>query len=225
MAKIDTSKEYYGSYKLSDRLSGKTKAELAKMADHLGFYVPTRLKKDEFVDSLEKEILSNPEIWMVRLSRYELQLMQLLVKAGKDGSVSDTMLQIQLPAISMGFLIDERDEADHTVWHYTMPNELRKAIEPHIDQILADPIDRQLFEIQQYALGVLMLYGVLPTLKFYRMLTRYILMLPYDEETCQKLRDMFFSTLFVKITIIFMTKTMISTAYLYRPPLRMHGLS
>lgn len=197
MASIDTSKEYHGSYKLYDRLSSNSKTELVKMADHLGLHVPTMLKKNEFSDFLEKEILSNPEVWMVRLSRYELQLMQLLVKAGKDGSVSETMLQIRLPAITMGFLNDERDEADHTVWHYTMPNELRKAVEPHIDSVLADSTNRQLFQIQQYALGILMLYGVLPASKFDSMVTRYILMLPYDEDTCQKLRDMFFNTLLV----------------------------
>lgn len=197
MIKIDTSKKYHGSYKLSDRLSSRTKAELARMSDFLGINVPARLKKDEYADALAQEILSEPENWLVRLSRYELQLMQQLVKAGKDGSVSDTLLQIRLPAITMGFLNDERDEADHTVWHYTMPDELRKAVEPHIDSILADSTNRQLFLIQQYALGILMLYGVLPTLKFDSMVTRYILMLPYDEETCQKLRDMFFNTLFV----------------------------
>ena len=68
MANIDTSKKYHGSYKLSDRLSGKTKVELAKMGDHLGLYVPTKLKKEEFIGFLEKEILSNPEIcWCVSL--------------------------------------------------------------------------------------------------------------------------------------------------------------
>ena len=198
MITIDTSKKYNGDYNLRDCFVEETKDTLRDWALVLGLKVPANLKKADFAERLEQQILEHPEIWLPRLTRYELELMQSLVKAGKNGSVSDKMPMDGINADDMCLMTSHKDEDDHTTWHYTMPNALRTAVEPYLDKILADPIYKKYFDLQQYVLGIMMLYGLVPSELMFVLMRRYTIECQYDDQTEEIICKMLFNSLLVQ---------------------------
>ena len=62
------------SLKLVDGLKMNTKEELKRMAKILLLPVPTKLHKDEYVTYFAEAVLTCPEMWLSRLTHYELAL-------------------------------------------------------------------------------------------------------------------------------------------------------
>ena len=198
MITIDTSKIYKGDYNLRDCFIKETKDTLHDWAQVLGLKVPANLKKTDFAERLEQQILEHPEIWLPRFSRYELELMQSLVKAGKNGSVSDKMPMDKINAEYMCLMWFHKDEDDHSTWHYTMPNVLRTAVEPYLDKILADPIYQKYFDLQQYVLGILMLYGLVPDELMFVLIRRYVNECQYDSQAEEIICKLLFESILIQ---------------------------
>ena len=78
------------SLKLVDGLKMNTKEELKRMAKILLLPVPTKLHKDEYVTYFAEAVLTCPEMWLSRLTHYELALLDKLVKAASGSYVECT---------------------------------------------------------------------------------------------------------------------------------------
>lgn len=186
------------TFRLSDEVRKDTKWRMEWWADALGLKIPSKLNKADYADKLEEMILLHPEAWLERLTRYELEMFQMLVKAGKGGDVTDRIHQIHLASMDLGMMDFERDFDDRQLFHFTMPDDLREAIAPHIDKVLADPVNQQFFDLQQYALGVLMLYGAVPEELFIAALKTYFDQHNIDPKMRKTLGNKLFHSVFVR---------------------------
>ena len=222
MITINSSKKFKGSYRLYDCLMEETKETLLEWTRMLGLKVPSKLKKAEYAACLEEQILAHPEKWLIRFSRYELELMQQLVRAGENGSVSDIMPPILLDALNM-CLIDLKMTGNlDLLWHYIMPNDLRKAIAPHIDRILSDPVNQMYFDLLQYAAGVLMLYGAIPHKFFFKLLDKYMNEHHYDKGTVMCLCLMLSESVILQCADTeYVTKKNVTSDYFVNPLLEL----
>lgn len=75
---------FQSSVKLVDGLKMNTKEDLKQMAKILCLPVPTKLRKDEYATYFAEAVLACPDMWLPRLTQYELTLLDKLVKAGTD---------------------------------------------------------------------------------------------------------------------------------------------
>ena len=153
-------RKYNGTYRLSDKLAVMSKRELLHHTHLLGLHVPQKKGKSCIATCLEKQILSEPRTWLSRLTNYELQLLWKLASADDNGSVHDKATMFPLTILDAG-LIDFTEWDDDEI-HYIMPNELRWAVFTDLERITSNSRFKEYAKVQQFAMGLCVLYGVLP---------------------------------------------------------------
>ena len=141
-------------------LTVNTKSDLVNIAKLLGVSIRSSLKKDDYVDTLSEVILACPDKWLCQLTHYELVLLQKLVKAGPNTYVEEPNPQYDL-MLSITSLIITDQKAPGKV-RYMICDDLREAIASYLDAALAEKEKETQIGIEEIALGILNLYGILP---------------------------------------------------------------
>ena len=106
------------SLKLVDGLKMNTKEELKRMAKILLLPVPTKLHKDEYVTYFAEAVLTCPEMWLSRLTHYELALLDKLVKAGSGSYVECTNSFLVTTLETLSFIATDCSHMDESKVRY-----------------------------------------------------------------------------------------------------------
>lgn len=152
---------FRSSIKLVEALKINTKEELKDMAHILWLSIPTKLRKAEYAGCLASAVLSCPDMWLPRLTRYELTLLEKLVKAGPDAYVEEPYPFFTTTLEGLSFVVVDRRYAEEGKVRYMICDELREAVAPHLNAVLTSPKRENGFRVEQYACGLLNLYGYL----------------------------------------------------------------
>ena len=149
------------SLKLVDGLKMNTKEELKRMAKILLLPVPTKLHKDEYVTYFAEAVLTCPEMWLSRLTHYELVLLDKLVKAGSGSYVECTNSFLVTTLETLSFIATDCSHMDESKVRYMICDELREAVAPYLNKLLTSKKQSVRFMVEQYACGIVNLYGFL----------------------------------------------------------------
>lgn len=149
------------SLKLVDGLKMSTKEELKRMAKILLLPVPTKLCKDEYVTYFAEAVLTCPEMWLSRLTHYELVLLDKLVKAGSGSYVECKNSFLETTLETLSFIATDCNHMDESKVRYMICDELREAVAPYLSKLLTSKKQSVHFMIEQYACGIVNLYGFL----------------------------------------------------------------
>lgn len=156
------SESFRSSIKLVEALKINTKDELKEAANILWISIPTKLRKAEYAGCLASAVLSSPNLWVPRLTHYELTLLEKLVKAEPGAYVEEPYPFFPTTLEFMAFVIVDRRYAEEGKIRYMICDELREAVAPHLGAALTSPKQEDGFRVEQYACGLLNLYGYLP---------------------------------------------------------------
>lgn len=168
------SDNFSSATKLVDALQISTKEDLKDIADLLNISILSKLRKQEYAIALTDAILTHPEKWLNRLTAYELALLQKLVNAGPNTYVEEPDVLVESSLEAFSFIITDREAVREGSVRYMIFNELREAVAPHLDKILTSEDRKMQFEIEQYAIGLVNLYGMLPMGEILNMLEEYL---------------------------------------------------
>jgi len=160
--------------KFVDALGLNTKENLINIATLLKISIPSRLRKKEYAMALAESFLLFPEGWLTRLTKYELLLLRKLVDPGAKPGVEEfgIFAGSLLRSLSIVFVADYLAGEDKV--GYMIFDELREAIAPHIDNVLSSKEQAVRFTVEQYAYGLINLYGFLPYLKMQELVGEYL---------------------------------------------------
>ena len=164
---------FKSSVKLADGLRLSTKEELKDVAQLLLLPIPSKLRKEEYVSCLAEAVLTCPDILIPQLTHDEWLLLQKLVKAGANTYVEEPNMIMTSTLELLSFVATDRGLNGDKI-RYMICDELREAVAPHIDKFLTSTEENSRFVLEQYALGILNLYGLLPYTEFLKQLTGYL---------------------------------------------------
>lgn len=162
-----------------------TKEELKQMAKILGLPIPTKLRKDEYATCFAEAVLTYPEMWLPRLTHFELTLLERLVKAGADSYIECTNLLMVSTLDILSFIITDCSRLEACKVRYMICDELREAVAPYLNNLLTSKKQAVRFMIEQYAYGIINLYGFLSYSDLVEMLTGYL----QDSVTKEEIAD------------------------------------
>ncbi len=160
MIKCD-SKDFKSSTSLVASLRMDTKENLKMWAKLLEVYVPTALRKEEYAEALASGILQSPQEWLSLLTRYELLLLKKLVKAGADNFVEEPDCIVVNTLEDIGLIAVDYCKDTEEVMRFMITDDLREAVTPHLDALLISEEQLSKNRLEQYAYGILNLYGLL----------------------------------------------------------------
>lgn len=168
------SEQFRSSAKFLSGLIINTKEDLKEIAFLLGVSIPTKLRKNEFAESLADAILSDPDIWLPQLTRYELTILQKLVNAGPNTYIESSYVSMTTALESLTLVISDYDYVKEGKIRYMICDELRESIAPHVDNLLNSQELKTHHLIEQYMLGIINLYGLLPLAEMIKLLKEYL---------------------------------------------------
>lgn len=152
---------FQSSVKLVDGLKMNTKEDLKQMAKILCLPVPTKLRKDEYATYFAEAVLACPDMWLPRLTQYELTLLDKLVKAGTDTYVETTNSFMVSTLEILSFVATDTCHLEESKVRYMICDELREAVAPYLNNYLTSEKQAIRFMVEQYAYGIINLYGYL----------------------------------------------------------------
>lgn len=168
------SEAFNSSVKLMDVLSIHTKEELKSIAKFLEISIPTRLRKEEYVVAFAEYILTHPKEWLNLLTHYELTLLQRLVSVGPNSWVEELNSYVFNILERFSFIISDYSVIEEEKVRYMICEDLHKAVVPHIEEFLTSEKQTNRFMVEQYAYGIVNLYGLISLVEMRNMLNQYL---------------------------------------------------
>lgn len=167
------SENYKPETKLVDTFRVETKKVVVEMAGRLGFSIPEKLCKKRFIETMVATIVGSPDVLLSKLSYYELILLKRLVEAGPNQYIEEPapVCNICLQSTNLVFFDDLGDGNSRI--RYMICDEFREAIAPFLDHYLTSPIYARRYQLEQFILGVLNLYGIVTYPLLYEMMDAY----------------------------------------------------
>ena len=148
------------AYTLADVFRGMTLSEMQATAYDMSLPVPRKLRKAEYQEAIIHAIPEHIGDFLLRLARYELELLDQLVLIGSGKALIVPTLSINSALIANHIIQVEFLRNEHADC-FTLSDELRPHIAQCLPAILNDP-DRKPFDrLMQYAFGITNLYGAL----------------------------------------------------------------
>lgn len=160
--------------KLVDCLKMNTKEELKDMAKMLYLPIPTKLRKDEYAAYFAKAVLACPDMWLPRLTHYELLLLDQLVKAEAGTYVEGPDMLIINTLELLSFILVNDDYLQKGKLRYMICDDLREAVAPYINNYLTSEKQATRLMIEQYAYGIINLYGLMSYVELLELLYEYL---------------------------------------------------
>lgn len=149
-------------------LNSFAKAELEDIQHFFGADVPSAARKVEYVDKISRHIIDNPKAWLPRMLERDLMLLGKLVKLGPG--VCYYADYPDYPTVLETVKIIDSDTSDPNFRKLSISQELYNAVAPHIGRVIRKCKKNGTFKMEQIALGILNIYGVIPFEEFVRMM-------------------------------------------------------
>lgn len=167
------SENYRSDTKLVDAFSVETKKAIVSMAKILGFSIPTKLCKKDFVEAMVATIVETPDLLLSKLSYYELILLKRLVEAEPNQYIEEPAPICNICLQSTNLVAFDDLGGRNSRIRYMICDEFREAIAPFLDHYLTSPDYTRRYQFEQFILGVLNLYGIVTYQQLYKVLDRY----------------------------------------------------
>ncbi|MCR5004195.1 MAG: hypothetical protein K5984_07475, partial [Bacteroidales bacterium] len=124
--------------------------------------------KAELVDYLATFIVDNPAKWMNRMLERDLRLLKRLVEAGPDQWVYLELADYPTVLETVHLIIVDQEEMNFR--KLKVSDDVYKVVAPYVDAAILDGEKSGRFEMEEVALGIMNIYGVLPYLEFVEMM-------------------------------------------------------
>lgn len=134
-----------------------TKDELVSISDLFDYSIPTKLRKADYINHLADKILNHPESWLKQLTLFELDVLQQLSKLPTDKGFTTLETFILFP-FEESLCVISIPNADDTITYFIC-NEVKDAIAPCIDRVIAEKRQLKTTEIEQLMIGYINLRG------------------------------------------------------------------
>ncbi len=147
------------------------RVELEDIRQYFGADVPTKVRKNEFVDRLGAYIIERPAEWLGRMLERDLRLLKRLVDAGPG--VPLYLDYPDFPSVLETVRLLGSDTSDENFREVWIPKDLCDVVSPHIDAVLEEGESSGLFEMERAAFGYLSLYGIMTVDEFFDKMLDY----------------------------------------------------
>ena len=152
---------------LKEALLTLPKDLLAEIVFHLDLKLPKSLTKMEYVERLETAMLSDPSLWLKKLSPYEIDLFKELAESPAGTRIVRPTLYFPLPSTIIQTLqVDDDESVDEEFIAYYLTDDVHAAVSGCIFGLFDGDLMKEFLELQQYGYGLLTLYGIVPIEKF-----------------------------------------------------------
>lgn len=165
---------FQSAAKLVDCLRINSKEELKHTAEILSLSIPTKLRKEEYANFLAEAVLLYPEMWLSRLTHYELTLLDKLAKAGADTYIEAPNILMPTTLETLSFVLTDYRYLKEGKIRYMICDELREAVTPYLNNYLTSEKQATRFLIEQYTYGIINLYGLIPYQELLDLLNEYL---------------------------------------------------
>lgn len=120
--------------------------------------------KAELVDNLSAFIVDNPRRWMSRMLERDLRLLKKLVDNGPEKWMYLELADYPTVLETVNLITVDMEEMNfHKL---KLSREVYDIVAPHVDNAILEGEKSGRFELEQVALGIMNIYGVLPYLDF-----------------------------------------------------------
>lgn len=140
------------------------KVELEDIMHFFGARIPSRVRKQEFVDRLGAYLIRKPEEWLRRMPERDLRLLKRLIDAGPD--IPLFLDYPDYPSVLETVRLVNSDTSDANFRKLWVGSELYGIVSPLIDGVIAECETNGHFDRERAALGYLNLYGVMRVKEF-----------------------------------------------------------
>lgn len=152
---------------LKEALLTLPKDLLAEIVFHLDLELPTSLSKKEYAERLETTMLSDPSVWLKKLSPYEIDLFKELAESPAGTRIIRPTLYFPLPSMMIQTLqVDDDESIGEEFIAYYLTDDVHAAVSDCIFELFESDLMKEFLELQQYGYGLLTLYGIVPIEKF-----------------------------------------------------------
>ena len=142
-------------------LDSYQKVDLEDIGDILGWDFSPRLRKSQLVEQLHTYLHAQPHVWMTHLMERDIRQLRELVHAGPDKvQYMDYADYPSILEVAGLVQVDDSDEHYHKVW---ISREVYEIVAPEVDKVMWRLEKSGQYEVERIGLGLLNLYGVLPT--------------------------------------------------------------
>ena len=167
------SEDYKSETKLVDTFCVETKKLIVEMARILGFSIPAKLCKKDFVEAMVATIVGTPELLLSKLSYYELILLKRLVEAGPNQYIEEPAPICSICLQSTNLVAFDNLGGKNNRVRYMICDEFREAIAPFLDHYLTSPVYARRYQLEQFIYGVVNLYGIITYTQLYNLIDKY----------------------------------------------------
>ena len=128
--------DFQSNIRLCNLLNVLTKDQIVKIITKLDEYISPNLKKADTAVRAASMILHDPMLVLEDLTKDELKLVKEFVEAGANQYIIRKMRKTPYKLQKYALVVTYEDTQAEQ-WHMLMPDEVRVAFAPHIDEALA----------------------------------------------------------------------------------------
>ena len=152
---------------LKEALSRIPKNILITFSEHFDAAIPKSLPKEEFAEKLSSALLASAPEWLKKLPPYDIGILKELSNVEPGTRLVKPRLYFPLPSVIYNFLqVDEEKSLENETITYYLTEDIHTAVSSCIFDVFDNDLMREYQQLQQYAYGLLALYGILPVDQF-----------------------------------------------------------
>lgn len=188
-------KTYTNYSSLKEALSRLPKSILITFAEHFEADIPQSLSKEEFSEKLSSTMLATAPEWLKKLPPYDIGILKELSNMEAGTRLVKPRLYFPVPSVIYNILqVDDEKSLENETITYYLTEDIHTAVSSCIFDVFDNELMLEYQRLQQYAYGLLALYGILPIEQFSDEIEHF----PFSsEETIDELITMLgFSELF-----------------------------
>ena len=145
-------------------LTGYTKPQLEDIVEILGTPGSRHRSKAGLVEELYSYLRSEPRRWLSRLTERDLRQLRQLVHAGPGKVMSQRFSDYPSLLEAIGIVSsDDSEEHAHKIW---IDSEVYDIVHKDVDEVLRAGEKNGQFAVERVGMGLMNLYGILPTERF-----------------------------------------------------------
>ena len=160
-------KTYNNCTSLKEALSRIPKNILITFSEHFDAAIPKSLPKEEFAEKLSSALLASAPDWLKKRPPYDIGILKELSNVKAGTRLVKPRLYFPLPSVIYNFLqVDEEKSLENETITYYLTEDIHAAVSSCIFDVFDNDLMREYQQLQQYAYGLLALYGILPVDQF-----------------------------------------------------------
>ena len=135
-----------------------TKGELVDFAEELGFDIDESISEKQYYKQYAKAMLDNPVKVLKQLPLEDLNVLGYLKDHPTEGNIVDCYDNYYCLIVTVYGLVTHWWD-DEDLLYIQVPEDLWKAMSPHIEEVMNDPAVQHRIVIESFVLGLANLYG------------------------------------------------------------------